>query len=122
MSANGNHGFNSDGGGGRVTVYLYSSNNPTNQITASAGGDGAKPGSVLIAHNQSFVKLQKANDSFNLEWVTFPQHVYQLQYATNLVPVQWINGGPITATNYTTVISDAVGTDRLRFYRNILQP
>jgi hypothetical protein len=112
-----------DGGGGRITVYLYLPNNPTNQFTASAGGGGAQIGSVLVAHNQSFVKLEKTNNSFNLEWVTFPPHVYQLEYTTSLDQTNWINvGGPITATNYTTIVSNTVGTDRQRFYRNILLP
>jgi hypothetical protein len=113
-----------DGGGGRITIYLADlANNPTNQFTASAGGGGAQTGSVLVAHNQSFVKLEKTNNSFNLEWVTFPPHVYQLESTTNLAPTSWINvGGPITATNYTTIVSNAVGTDRQRFYRNILLP
>jgi len=80
-------------------------------------------GSVLVAHNQSFVKLQKTSNSFNLEWVLFPPHVSQLEYTTHLDPAHWINvGGPITATNYTTIVSDAVGTDTQRYYRNILLP
>ena len=110
------------GGGGRITVYLLDlSSNPTNQMTASAGGGSAQMGSVLVAHNQSFVRLQKTSNSFDLEWVTFPPHVYQLEYTTNLVPLNWINlGGPITATNYTTIVSDTVGTDPHRFYRNNL--
>ena len=124
ITANGNHGFTSDGGGGRITVYLSDlSNNPTNQITAGAGGDGAEVGSVLVAHNQTFVKLEKTINSFILVWVTFPPHVYQLEYTANLDPANWINaGGPIPATNYTTIVSDSIGTDRQRFYRNILLP
>ena len=92
-------------------------------MTASAGGDGAKTGSVLVAHNQSFVRLQKTSNSFDLEWVTFPPHAYQLEYSTNLDPSNWIKvGGPTSTTNYTAIVSDAVGTDTHRFYRNILLP
>jgi hypothetical protein len=111
-------------GGGRITVYLSDlSSNPTNQFTASAGAGNAQAGSVLIAHNQSFVRLQKTTNTFALEWVTFPPHVYQLEYSTDLDPNHWNNvEGPITAINYTTIVSDDVGTDAYRFYRNTVQP
>jgi hypothetical protein len=112
------------GGGGRVTVYLSDpSSSPTNQFTAGAGGGSSQPGSVLVAHNQSFVLLRKTTNSFNLEWVTFPPHAYQLEYTTNFDGITWIKvGAAIAATNYTTMVSDAIGTDPQRFYRNILQP
>jgi hypothetical protein len=103
---------------------LSGGRNPTNGSATNCPVTGSTDSiSQVITLCVRIVKLQKTNDSFNLEWVTFPPHVYQLQYTTNLVPVQWINvGGPITPTNYITSVSDAVETDPLRFYRNILQP
>ncbi|MDD5138785.1 MAG: hypothetical protein PHY43_00830 [Verrucomicrobiales bacterium] len=48
---------------------------------------------------------------------------YLLQSATNLVAPDWIDlGGPITATNNSISITNAVGSDGQRFYRVRLWP
>ncbi len=58
--------------------------------------------------------------SFSFNWSSVSGLAYQVQYATDLGSPKWINlGNPITATNSTVSISDAI-TYTQRFYRVVL--
>jgi hypothetical protein len=60
--------------------------------------------------------------NFSIHWTALAGQNYQVQFTTNLVPVNWINlGGPLSTTNGTLSVSDPLGTNSQRFYRVVLQ-
>ena len=65
------------------------------------------------------ISANRTNFTFN--WGAVSGQVYQIQFTTNLAPANWINlGGPVTATNGTMSVSDAIGANPQRFYRVVL--
>jgi hypothetical protein len=65
---------------------------------------------------------QVGNNNLAFTWYAIPGQTYQIQYTTNLAPVNWINlGDPIFVTNTTTTASDVIKPDPQRFYRAVLQ-
>ena len=59
-----------------------------------------------------------ADGTLTFSWVAFPGLKYQVQYATNLTPANWINlGTPITASNAIGAAAISVGADMQGFYR-----
>ena len=74
---------------------------------------------VLAGGGPVFQRVFQTNNTFNLEWSTLPQKMYQVQYRTNLTQTDWINlGAP--ATNGT--LSMPMGPDRQRFFRILQLP
>jgi len=62
------------------------------------------------------VKL--TNGAMNLTWSAVSNHVYQIQYETNLAPPNWTSlGSPVTATNFTASGTNFDLTDPQRFFR-----
>lgn len=62
------------------------------------------------------VKL--TNSAVNLTWSSVSNHVYQIQYETNLALPNWTSvGNPVTATNFTANGTNFNLTDPQRFYR-----
>ena len=66
-----------------------------------------------------FQRVFQTNTTFNLEWSTLPERMYQLQYRTNLTQTDWIDLGT-PATNGT--LSVPIGPDRQKFFRVLLLP
>ncbi|HUB87008.1 MAG TPA: S8 family serine peptidase [Verrucomicrobiae bacterium] len=61
--------------------------------------------------------IKPTNGAVNVTWRTLSNHVYQVQYETNLALPGWANlGSSITATNIATTAPESV-SDPQRFYR-----
>jgi subtilase family serine protease len=70
-----------------------------------------------------FQSAATAGGAIALTWGAMTGASYQLQYTTNLTPINWINlGTPITASNGVIAAFDTQPTDRQRFYRVVLAP
>jgi hypothetical protein len=90
-----------------ATVYYYAG---TTGWSSTFGGLPTKELGIQSA------KL--ANGQFMLTWSAVSNGVYQLQYKTNLLQTNWINGGSIiTASNTVLSATNAIGADQQRFYR-----
>ena len=62
------------------------------------------------------VKL--TNSAVNLTWTAQSNHVYQVQYETNLTPANWTSlGSSVTATNASVTATNLTVTGPQRFYR-----
>jgi subtilisin family serine protease len=58
------------------------------------------------------------NGAVNLAWSAQSNHVYQVQYATDLNLANWTNlGSPVTAADSTVIATDCITADPQRFYR-----
>jgi hypothetical protein len=61
--------------------------------------------------------------TFSFAWSTIPGRRYQVQFKTNLTQTVWLNlGQPVTATDVSTTLNDAIGANPQRFYRVGLLP
>ena len=83
---------------------------------------------VDVSPAPSLQVVGQTNSSIGLVWnaVTnayFTGLTYQVQYKTDLAQTDWNTlGSPVTATNLTMSVSDAIAFDQQRFYRLVLLP
>ena len=66
--------------------------------------------------------LMKTGGSFAFSWNSVPGNTYELQYKTNLLQPNWLNGGIITAADYTVSVTNNIGSDPQRFYQILVSP
>ena len=87
----GNHDGWSEGGGGRIAMFLAQALTcPTNSVTAS----GAQAGSALVVIKPPNLQmLPQADGGTYLNWAAFPIYTYQVQYCTNLILCNWSDLG-----------------------------
>jgi subtilisin family serine protease len=58
------------------------------------------------------------NAAVSVAWSAQSNHVYQVQYATDLILANWTNlGSPVTAADSTVIATDCIASDPQRFYR-----
>ena len=110
-------------------TYQFIISVPGNYIISFAALSGYGPytdntaliDNVSLAYIASAPMLQPgqlANGQFMLTWSAVSNGVYQLQYKTNLNQTNWINiGSTITASNTVLSVTNAIGSDKQRFYR-----
>ena len=56
----------------------------------------------------------------SISWSTVPGVTYEVDYATNLAPANWLPLGSITAAGTNTTLTDPAATDPNRFYRVLI--
>jgi uncharacterized repeat protein (TIGR03803 family) len=96
------YGTTSDGGTGAGTIFRFILDPPAPTLQSVAAEDAA----------------------LKTTWNVVAGGEYQLQSTTNLAAPNWVNTGPpVTATNATLLVSDAISSDPpQRFYRLALLP
>jgi Peptidase_C39 like family len=68
-----------------------------------------------------FQQVTRTNNLIWLTWASTPGSSYQLQYTTDLSNTNWANlASPVSATNTTITVSDAIVAGAQRFYRILL--
>src|SRR5206468_3243210 len=92
-------------------------------ISSPYGSVTSSPAALAIFPPPIIQGLIQTGNQFIFTWSTISNLTYQLQYATNLVPPNWIDlGSYITATNNSISTTDTISVDAQRFYRIRLVP
>lgn len=80
--------------------------------------DAISSANLVVADLPRFQSSWMDGNTLNFMWSTTPTLSYQVQYASDPASLNWTNlGAPITATNSTTTVQDAINPDAQRFYR-----
>ncbi len=91
--------------------------------TGGTNGGGTLFRLVLPPPPPAFQKVIQTNGVCRFTWSAVIGRSYQVQYNTNLAQAAWSNlGSTIVATNSAMTTSDAIGSNRMRFYRVQLLP
>jgi hypothetical protein len=79
--------------------------------------------SVQPVPGLAFQPVHRAQDTIVLTWSALSGITYQIQYTADLNAPNWTNlGAPVTATEGTVTVSDAITTLPQRFYRIVQLP
>ena len=77
----------------------------------------------VIIPPPGFLTVDETGATLTLTWSATVGQSYQMLYKTNLNQAIWNNlTNSVTATNPIMTTFDAIGPDRQRFYRILLQP
>jgi hypothetical protein len=81
-------------------------------------GAGIVMASLALQWLPIIQSVKLTNGAVNLTWSAQSNHVYQIQYETNLTLANWTSlGSPVTATNSTVTATNLTVTGPQRFYR-----
>lgn len=109
-----------------LTLFNVNFNNASNYSVVVTSASGSVTSSVVTVNLQLppiTPALTASNGLCALTWGAVSNQTYQLQFATNLAALNWIDlGSPVTATNNSMSITDSVGSGGQRFYRARLWP
>lgn len=87
-------------------------------VVTSPSGSVTSSFTLNVVAPPNFSAISLTNGARKLTWVSQSNLSYQVQFATNLAAPAWLDlGGRVTATNNSTSVTDALGTDPKRFYR-----
>jgi hypothetical protein len=83
----------------------------------------ANSGMLAILVAPVFQSVVEEEGMVTLTWSSTPGQSYQVQYATDLARLNWVDlGAPLVATNSLLALSEAMGSNSWRFYRVGVQP
>jgi hypothetical protein len=107
-----------------LTLHLLNvtTNNTGNYdaVLSNSNGSIASAVATLTVVNVPIIQtlLIMTNGQVLLTWTAPAGKTYQLQYTTNLNQTNWISlGSTITASNTVMSATNAIGSDKQRFYR-----
>jgi hypothetical protein len=117
-------------GGSSFTILTYGSNTGVfGSLNLPADGlawqlnYGTTAATLTVLAQPLIQAAMLSGTSFKFTWNTTPSDSYQIQSTANLNPTAWAAlGGTITASNFTTTVSEPVGTNSQQFYRVVLLP
>lgn len=99
--------------------------NSTNAVTVRVTDNGppamsdSETISIIVVGAPRILSITIASGTATLQWSSYPGKTYRVQRSANLI--SWSNlGGTITASGYTSSITDPVGSNLQRFYRVLL--
>jgi len=88
-------------------------------VAAAVNGDIGSPGTIV--NLPKITGLVQTNGTWQLSWISQPNHSYTVQYSTNLTSASWTTLTNFTAGDNTWNFADP-STNASRFYRVILNP
>lgn len=109
-----------------LSLFNVNFNNASNYSVVVTSASGSVTSSVVTVNLQLppiTPALTASNGLCTFTWIAVSNQTYQMQFATNLASLNWIDlGSPVTATNNSVSITNSVGSDGQRFYRVRLWP
>jgi hypothetical protein len=104
-----------------LQLLAVSTNNAGNYDAVLSNSNGSLASAVAtltVLNAPLFQSPVVTSNSLVLSWATAQGKHYQLQYKTNLNQTTWINiGSTITASNTVLSATNAINSDKQRFYR-----